>query len=54
MDVNLMNGSIQGQPVGAFPKKPKAFALQRVCESEECMTVLSMYNPGPRCAIHWT
>lgn len=40
-------------PIGWFTRRPpRTFARGRVCAERGCGTVLSIYNPGSRCAIH--
>jgi len=36
--------------VGLRPNRK--YATDRVCEAEDCQTILSRYNPDPHCSLH--
>jgi hypothetical protein len=52
----IVNGSIGGEMLGPHPQHSRTFPPSRICETEGCSTVLSIYNAGSRCSIHraWT
>ena len=52
MAVNLVNDSICGERVGGPSRLSRTFVPRRICATENCTTVLSIYNEDPHCAIH--
>ncbi len=52
MDVYVRDGSIPGELLGGQVRRTRTFLPRRICAVEGCKTILSIYNPRPRCAIH--
>jgi hypothetical protein len=52
MAVHLVNDWISGEMVGGPSGRTRTFMPRRVCATEECATVLSIYNEDLHCAVH--
>ena len=52
MSVSVMGGYILGDRVGVRARRVRAFVPHRVCSSDGCTTLLSIYNPKEHCAVH--
>jgi len=53
--MELKTRATHGRPVERHVNKadlPKTFEKGRACTREGCMTVLSIYHPGPLCHAH--
>ena len=42
----------RGQMADRLPRASRTWPAGRVCIEEDCETVLSIYNPDIRCALH--
>jgi hypothetical protein len=44
--------SPHGRPIVGSITECRSYRPGRVCRADGCTTVLSIYNPEPRCAVH--
>ncbi len=47
-----VNGTWETPASGRRGDRVKAYRMGRVCAEPGCTTILSIYNPSPRCAVH--
>ena len=52
LNLHVVNGSVPGEQVGVRAKRSRSFARRRICATEGCATLLSIYNPKSHCATH--
>jgi hypothetical protein len=52
MEITFARDSISGELLGMHAERPRTITRRRICKTEGCVTVLSIYNAKPRCAFH--